>query len=282
MEQGSVHNAKSGGIGPLSPDLAVLLTAGRLGHAYIFTGQSGQAQALALAQTVNCAAPRNGQPCGECSSCKKVAEGCHPDIRVLKPEKDAHRIEAMRRLQAEAYLRSYEGGKKLFILERAELLLEEAANNLLKVLEEPPEDTIFILLCADWDKLLPTIISRCQIFAFGGRAGLVLDEAQVEGLFFKATEFLRSLPGMTLTQAMGESRREERDKEGWLHYMAALTQILAQTAKRERELPLSPEKALTAALMLEHTSELLRRNINQKLLLDIIFLRLWQYAQKGN
>jgi hypothetical protein len=74
-----------------------------------------------------------------------------------------------------------------------------------------------------------------------------------------------------------ESRREERDKEGWLHYLAALTRVLAQSAKGERTLPLSREKSLTAALMLEHTGGLLRRNINQKLLLDIIFLRLWQY-----
>jgi DNA polymerase-3 subunit delta' len=268
-----------GASGPLSPELAGLVAAGRLGHAYIFSGREGMAQAVALAQAVNCAAPRAGQPCGVCPSCKKVAEACHPDIRVLSPLKDAHRLETMRRLQSEAYLRSYEGGKKLFILESAELLLEEAANNLLKVLEEPPEDTVFILVCADWDKLLPTILSRCQLFNFGGKASVVLEEARLAALEPLAGEFLQRLPGLTLAQALQESRREERDREGWLHYLAALLRVLAQAAKGERSLPLSREKALTAALMLEQTSDLLRRNINQKLLLDIIFLRLWQFAR---
>jgi hypothetical protein len=201
---------------------------------------------------------------------------------VISPEKDAHRIEAMRRLQAEAYLQSYEGGKKLFILESAELLLPEAANNLLKVLEEPPEDTVFILVCADWDKLLPTIQSRCQLFTFGDRHSVVLAEDRLQMLMPQTVEFLERLPNLTLTQAVQESRREERDKEGWLHYLAALTRVLAQAAKGERTLSLSQDKALTAALMLEHTSGLLRRNISQKLLLDIIFLRLWQYANNNS
>jgi DNA polymerase-3 subunit delta' len=268
------------GSGLLSPNLAELLKAGRLGHAYIFTGQQGLAQALALAQAVNCADLREGQPCGACPSCKKVADGCHPDIRVLKPEKDAHRIDSMRRLQAEAYLQSYEGGKKLFILESAELLLPEAANNLLKVLEEPPLDTIFVLVCADWDKLLPTIQSRCQLFNFGGGHSVILEEARLEALLPQALEFLQRLPVLSLTQAMQESRRVERDKEGWLHYLVGLTRVLALSAKGECLLPLSPQKSLTAALMLEQTSDLLRRNINQKLLLDVIFLRLWQYAHE--
>jgi len=281
MEHESIYYTETGALGPLSADLAGLFVAGRLSHAYIFSGQEGLAQALALAQAVNCVASRAGQPCGVCPSCKKVTEGCHPDIRVISPEKDAHRLETMRRLQAEAYLHSYEGGKKLFILESAELLLEEASNNLLKVLEEPPQDTIFILVCADWDKLLSTIQSRCQLFYFGGKASVVLNEARLEGLLPPATDFLQRLPNLTLTQTLQESRREERDKEGWLHYLAALTQVLAQVVKGERVLPLGREKSLTAALMLEHTSDLLRRNINQKLLLDIIFLRLWQYAQNN-
>jgi DNA polymerase III delta prime subunit len=281
MEHENTYYAATGDKHHLTQDLANLFVTGRLGHAYIFCGREGLTQALALAQVVNCVTPRAGQPCGICPSCKKVTEGCHPDIRVLGPEKDAHRLESMRRLQADAYLQSYEGGKKLFILERAELLLEEAANNLLKVLEEPPEDTIFILVCADWDKLLPTIQSRCQIFSFGGKTSVVLDEAWLEGLLPQAVDYLQHLPNLTLTQAIQESRRVERDKEGWLHYLAALTQVLAQTAKKKRTLPFSPEKSLTAALMLEHTSDLLRRNINQKLLLDIIFLRLWQYVQSN-
>jgi len=281
MEQDSAYYTETDS-GLLAPDLAALFTANRLGHAYIFCGQEGLVQALALAQAINCAALREGQPCGVCPSCKKVAEGCHPDIRVLSPEKDAHRIEAMRRLQVEAYLQSYEGGKKLFILQSAELLLPEAANNLLKVLEEPPEDTVFVLVCADWDKLLPTIQSRCQLFTFGGRHSIVLAEDRLQALMPQATEFLERLPSLTLTQAVQESRREERDKEGWLHYLAALTLVLAQAAKGERSLPLCQKKSLTAALMLEHTSGLLRRNINQKLLLDIIFLRLWQYASNNS
>jgi len=208
-----------------------------------------------------------------------VAEGCHADCQIVSPDKGAHRLEAMRRLQAEAYLRSYEGGKKLFIVESAELLLPEAANNLLMILEEPPEDTIFVLVCADWDKLLPTIRSRCQLFTFGGGHSVVLDESLLESLLPQAAELLKRLPMLTLTQALQATRQEERDKEGWLHYLAALWRLLAEAAKGQHDLPFSQAKSLAAALMLEQTIDLLRRNINQKLLLDIIFLRLWQYTQ---
>ncbi|MCL1816528.1 MAG: hypothetical protein FWG43_02865 [Clostridiales bacterium] len=263
----------------LADELASLLVNGRLGHAYIFCGQEGLKQALAVAQAVNCLSLHNGQPCGVCPSCIKVRRGSHPDVITLAPLKDAHNIEAMRRLQAEAYLHSYEGGKKLFIIEGAELMLQEAANNLLKILEEPPEDTIFILVCANWHKLLPTIQSRCQVYTFGAEHNVVLDEKMIQELLPQAQEFLQSLPKLTLTQAMQESRHEEFNKEAWLHYLSALMRVLSQSAKRAYTLPISPEKSLTAALMLEQTIDFFRKNINQKLLLDIIYLRLWQYSQ---
>jgi len=265
--------------GLLLPHLAALADEGRLAHAYIFAGKEALAQALALAQAVNCEDCLQGQPCGLCPSCKKVAEGCHADCRLFVPEKGAHRLEAMRRLQAAAMLHSYEGGHKVFIIEGAELLLEEAANNLLKLLEEPPPQTLLILCCANPDRLLPTIRSRCQLLLMGADHNVVLDEARIAALQPQAEDFLARLPALTLTQTMQESRREELDKEGWLHYLAALMRILTAGAKGERDLPMNRANVLKAAQLMDYALDLLRRNINQKLLLDIVYLRLWQYAK---
>ncbi|MCL2496904.1 MAG: hypothetical protein FWF04_05760 [Clostridiales bacterium] len=265
----------------LLPQLAALVNEERLAHAYIFTGKEALGQALALARAVNCGNREQGQPCGVCPSCKKVSGHSHADCRLFLPERGAHRLEAMRRLQAAAILQSYEGGYKVFIIEGAELLLEEAANNLLKLLEEPPPHTLLILCCANQDRLPPTIRSRCQLLLFGADHNVVLEEAHIESLLPRAEEFLARLPALTLTQTMLESRREELDKEGWLHYLAALMRILSAGLKGERALPMSHPNALKAALLMDNTLDLLRRNINQKLLLDIVYLRLWQYAKSG-
>lgn len=266
----------------LTPHLAALLTAGHLGHAYIFAGKEAFPQALALAQALLCHNPQAGYACGLCPACKKVAEYCHADCQIYTPEKNVHRIEAMRRLQAAAYLKPYEGGRKIIILEGAELLQEEAANSLLKLLEEPPADTVFILVCANWDRLLPTIKSRCQLFLFGSDNSVVLDEALVQENMAQAEALLKRLPRQALWQALQENKRDDLDREGWLHYFCALWRLTAAVAKGENNnLPLNQENALKAALLLENVLDMLRRNINQKLLIDIVFLRLWSYVSRA-
>ena len=145
---------------------------GRLSHAYLLVGprQVGKMTlAVDLARMVNCLG--DDGPCGECGQCRRIADGLHADVRVLgldtPPSGDGRSrvaigINQVREVQREATLKPYEGRCRVFIFDRAEHLSEEAANSLLKILEEPPEQVIMVLLASDAGGLLPTIVSRCQ------------------------------------------------------------------------------------------------------------------------
>jgi len=140
------------------------LAEGRLAHAYLLVGppQIGKRTlALALAQALNCTGPE--PPCGQCSSCQKIGRGVHPDVRVVIPERDVLRIDQIRSLQREASLAPYEGRYRVYILRTVEKATPEAANCLLKTLEEPPPRVVLVLTAVTQAALLPTLISRCQI-----------------------------------------------------------------------------------------------------------------------
>lgn len=149
------------------------LKTGRVAHAYLFTGPEGVGKrmtALALAQALNCdtpspspcPSPLRGEGCGLCRSCRKIQEHLHPDVRVIEPEGATLKIDQIRELQAEVALKPYEGRWKVFILDRAERMTEEAGNAFLKTLEEPAGEAVLILVTSNRNALLPTILSRCQ------------------------------------------------------------------------------------------------------------------------
>jgi len=141
------------------------LASGRMAHAYLFTGppQVGKRKlALGLAQALNCTGAE--QPCGQCPSCRKVAKGTHPDVRVIEGEgaSGGLLIDQVRALQREAVLSPYEGRYRVYVLRRADLSSLEAANSLLKILEEPPQQVVLILTAVEAELLPPTVVSRCQ------------------------------------------------------------------------------------------------------------------------
>jgi DNA polymerase-3 subunit delta' len=143
---------------------------GKTSHAYIFEGIPGcgrRKTALALIQALFCQAV-DDDACGVCSSCRKVAGGNHGDIHFVKPLPDKRdiSIEQLREIQRELALRPYEAPRKACIMEPAERMSVNAANSLLKTLEEPPGNAIIILLTENADMLLPTIRSRCQLIRF--------------------------------------------------------------------------------------------------------------------
>lgn len=142
----------------------------RFSHAYIFLGPEGVGKAFIakyFAQFVNCE-NRDIAPCLVCSNCIRIENNNHPDVYWIKPEEGSQgiKIEAIRGLQERISLKPYEAKFKIFILEKADYLLEDAANCLLKTLEEPPLFSILILLAEEKERFLPTIISRCQIVRF--------------------------------------------------------------------------------------------------------------------
>jgi DNA polymerase III subunit delta' len=141
------------------------LSAGRIAHAVLLSGlpQIGKtALAVTLAQALNCA--EADAPCGQCRSCRKIASGVHPDVRLIASEGVSGniKIEQMRALQHQAVLAPYEGRYRVFILLQMEQATLEAANSLLKTLEEPPAQVVLILTAIHSGSLPRTVVSRCQ------------------------------------------------------------------------------------------------------------------------
>ena len=154
---------------PLPDPLRAMAREGRLPHALCLEGEPGSgrlALARSLAGAVLCER-QGGEMCGECTPCRKVLAGVHSDVllRDGREDPESFKVRAMRELRAEAYKSPSEGRAKVFILAEAQLLLRESQNVLLKVMEEPPEDTYFILTCDNKYRLLETVRSRLTAFA---------------------------------------------------------------------------------------------------------------------
>lgn len=142
---------------------------GRIEQGLIFAGPRGVGKhqfALALAQAVNCEHPINGDSCGECLNCRKFAAREFTDVETITPDGQFIKIDQTREMSREAYFKPYEGRRRVFILDEAERLKEQAANSILKTLEEPPDTSLLILLTAKPYALLQTIRSRCQVMNF--------------------------------------------------------------------------------------------------------------------
>lgn len=151
-----------------------LLGRGRLGLSLIFAGPEGVGKrrfALETAKAANClgAAPAGGFPeesCDSCSHCRRIDAGSFGDVVTVAPEGQFIKIAQTRALTEEVYYRPREGRQKFFIIDQAESLREEAANSLLKTLEEPPPTSTIVLVTSRPDSLLQTIRSRAQRLNF--------------------------------------------------------------------------------------------------------------------
>lgn len=144
---------------------------GSLPPSLIFTGPAGigkRAAALALAQLVNCPTPRDSDACGVCASCTRIARLVHADIVVVEPgDSGSIKVDQIRDAVDRTGYRPFEGRKRVVIVDDADAMIGEAQNALLKTLEEPPSASMFVLVTARPDMLLPTVRSRCQHLRFG-------------------------------------------------------------------------------------------------------------------
>ena len=147
--------------------MAAALAQGTLAHAWLLQGTQGIGKHLLaeyLAQLMLCAAPSQDQPCGQCRSCQLIAAGTHPDKVVLEPEEAGKpiKIDAVRELVSQLQLTPQVAKRKMVLIDPAEAMNVNAANALLKTLEEPPGAAILLLISHAPGRLLATIRSRCQ------------------------------------------------------------------------------------------------------------------------
>ena len=147
--------------------LSLALDEGRFPHAVLLEGPVGETAALSalLAKAAVCLS-EEARPCGRCPGCIKAAAGSHPDILTLDGDSNprAFPVDSMREIRSGAYIRPNEAPRKVYRLLGVQNMAEPSQNALLKVLEEPPENVLFLLTAVSASALLPTVRSRMQIF----------------------------------------------------------------------------------------------------------------------
>lgn len=184
----------------------------KLVHAYLFHGQKGTGKketALWLAQTIFCQTPVQTGACLRCSHCLRIIEGEFPSVEIVEPDGASLKVDQIRQLKSDAAYSSLDQDKKIYIVDQVETMSVSAANSLLKFLEEPQDNVYFILLTSDKDKILPTILSRCQSVYFQP----IVKQHRIEQLMgadlSETMAFLLATITQDTEQAMALSQDEE-------------------------------------------------------------------------
>lgn len=196
-----------------------IIKSGRIANAYIFSGPSDVGKkfvAINFAKALNCKEFKD-DCCDKCVSCRRINDGNHSDVRIIRPDGTKLKIDQMRFLKKQEAYRAIEGEYKVYIIADAEKMTLESANSILKTLEEPSNNTIFILLTEDYNALLPTIRSRCQLIRFSLVQEKVLQESLMRypGMTESKAKWLtiRSLgkPGKALKMASENANDDKND-----------------------------------------------------------------------
>ena len=141
---------------------------GRVGHAYLFCGTRGTGKtsvAKIMARAVNCKNPVNGNPCGVCASCRAILSESSMNVQEIDAASN-NGVDNIRDIKEQVQYPPTDGKYRVFIIDEVHMLSQAAFNAFLKTLEEPPAHAIFILATTEKHKILPTILSRCQIYDF--------------------------------------------------------------------------------------------------------------------
>jgi len=140
-------------------------------------GAAKRATAIAVAQSLNCTKLQDGDACGKCVACTKIARAVHPDVLIVEPgDSGTIKVDQVREIVDRAGYRPFEGKRRVVIVDQADAMVGAAQNALLKTLEEPPSSSVFLLLTSRPDMLLPTVRSRCIRLRFAEGAMVEIDE----------------------------------------------------------------------------------------------------------
>jgi len=253
------------------------LEGGRLAHAYLLLG-SDEAVSVAedLASVLLCRAPENGRACNRCPDCRQVAAGSHPDLKVVAPEPNSIKIEQIRELQLSAGLTSFRAGRRVFLLKDAHKMTGDAANCLLKSLEEPTPGVFFILVAPNGEDLPATVVSRCQRFRVGGDTagdGPALDSGARMDAFLASWE----KGDVASLLRLGETLAEDKDKKAVPSFLDRLAAFFRDRAVQGEVAGDRGESLMAMVRCFERVETARRRlsvNANTRLLLDSLFLHL--------
>ncbi len=201
------------------------LDEGRLAHAYMITGPSHLGKmtlALDLAMAVNCTGQE--RPCGECTQCERVFRGLHTDVKVVGVDKGVKiTIDQVREMQREIILAPFEGASRVVIFDVSEGLREDAANRLLKTLEEPPDQVLILLLASGTGAVAPTLSSRCQLLELKRVSGATIVDALIRNHGVEAP-------------LADQIARIARGRPGWAFRAALDPEILENLSSKLEEL----------------------------------------------
>jgi len=261
---------------------------GHVVHAYLFLGSSDlKEKAEQLTMVLNCIDLKaEGDACGVCVSCYKIATVSHPDIYTLRPDGSSMKIHQVREIQKHLAYKIYEGKYKVIILEEADKLTTQGANSLLKILEEPMPQTVFILLAASQMGIPDTVISRCQRIYFGEE--VVSQDDCLEDI--KILEVLLSGDlEKTLSLIEQLEKEEKEDLKQIIKKLITLARdlIVLKSTKDDKlinishkfssnlkEITMSYEQLVKIMERLYEGLKDLDRNVNKRLLLESLFLTL--------
>lgn len=259
----------------------------KVSHAYLFLGAFSYNKAEVadvFARALLCRG--EDKPCGNCRHCRLMAAECHPDYIEIVPEGNSIRIAQVRALIRSAHLSPTEAGRKVYVLRQADSMTEQAANALLKLLEEPPSRACFLLI-AESGNLPATIFSRCQIVRFGAQSDP--DGVQQQDAVDLAREWFFLPPAEKLGRAAKLPREKEHlevfintllwlVRDAYIHQLgplAAAESVSEEAKKLSGMLPGSELRRLWQRLL--QARRMLVGNVNRRALFESVF---WGYINE--
>jgi DNA polymerase-3 subunit delta' len=299
-------------------------------HAYLFAGPPGVGRrtlALRFAQALNCQKPvEAGVPCGECRDCKQIAAMQHADLSVVKAETEGGtlKVDQIREARRTLVLKPYQANYRVALFLRFHEANDNAANALLKTLEEAPSYAVLILTADNPEQLLPTIVSRCEVLRLrplrvddvqrelesrgletsnaklvahisGGRFGYALGMIEDEALLARREERLNDLQNLISASRVEKfayadklSKDKETMRQAILIWLSYWRDVMLRSARAEMPLvnvdrnieiedlagKLDLSTARTVVCRLEEALEKMEKNVNARLLAEVLLLDL--------
>ena len=249
-------------------------------HSYLFVGQEGIGKDLfakRFAQMILCINSEGQLPCGKCKSCMEFLGESHPDFMIIEPEDGKTiKIEQVRFLQEKIAEKPVTSKKKVYILSQSETMTREAANSLLKTLEEPPEYAVIILTTSNESKLLTTIKSRCMKLYFlpiaeveiekyvkehglendvtqnmvkqcGGSLGRLLKMAEQKEQYFQIETLMKKIKNTDITQIWKQAEVLYQAKENIIDLLEYMTIVFYEQLKSTNQISYSNRNYINRA-----------------------------------